>query len=475
MLFPFVGRTRHVATLREQLSGRTPSLVMVRGTPGVGVSRFLREALHPLPHLLFPVPPLPDPDIRELLHQALRGRLPETGRANEGGGPPGDWSDLLALATAPAPAPAPEAGAPFTLVLDDAHRIAGGRKGAPGLIVQAMGELAHRLIPFHLVVAGTNLPGMSAFSREEGGAPALDLSLPPLSPRGAGTLFSRWSPVERLTAWSVFGGNPRRLTLLNPAATLAAAIREVVLDSEGPLHRSVPTSLEGAFQAPARYAAVLRGIAAGANGWGAIAGGVPGLEGGARLGPYLRALEERGLVDVRASLDAPPGSRARRYDLPDPFVRFWFSLVLPHLPELAERGVAGVWERAVKPGLPDHLRQLLPRAVRSWLQEDCAPLLGSTARETGALWGGEHEIEVAGILRTGAAVYGSCRWGDDPLTEEDLRTLDGRIRRTRYGFTRETRHRLLVGRGEATHDLRSRVVRDPTLHLVGVRELVGQE
>lgn len=475
---PFVGRREEVRLLRERLRQRTPTLSVVRGTPGIGVTRFLREVLGGRPHLHLPIPLLPEGDLRDALATALHAagaRAPRPSSRTASAGP--DWGGLLDSASSLAPAPAQLDSAPFTLVLDDAHRLRSLRSGLPGELAGFMRDLRARPLPFHLVVAGTDPGGLSAFTEAEPatGAGAMDLELGPLSPGEVAPLLDRWSPMERLTAWSILGGNPRRLTTIPPRATLASAVRDLVLDPEGPFHREVPQQLERSFQAPYRYAAVLRGVAVGARSWGEIAASIPELEGSQRLGPYVKGLEERGFLEVQASLDARPGSRARTYDLPDPFLHFWFRVVLPHRRELVTVGPARVWDEEVRPGLSQQVAGTLPLAARAWLRSDAAPVLGEVAREVGALWGRDHRVDVAGILRNGAAAYGSCRWQEGPLDEGELDALDRQLRATRYGFARETRHRILFGRGAMTAALRSRVARDPSVHVVGIRELTGGE
>lgn len=474
----FVGRREELLLLRNRFATRVPTLTVVRGTSGVGVSRLIREALSDLPHLHFPAAPLPDADSRSLLARAI-DRLaghPNSG-ARETEAP--DWPPLLGAAAALAPAPAPGGAPPFVLVLDNAHRLAAARGAFPSLLGAFARDIQRRTIPFHLVLAGTDPVGMAdmvALGADPATGPELrDLSVGPLSPREIAPLVPRWSPMERLAGWSILGGHPRRLASLPPRITLAATVRDLVLDPDGPLHHEIPTLLEGTFQGPSRYAAILRAVASGARQWGEIAAGFPGTEGSARLGPYVKSLEDRGLLEVRVSLDARAGSRARRYDLPDPLVRFWFAVVLPHLVELDAGGAGRIWDEEVRPRLPLHVAALLPRAARAWMERDATPVLGAIARESGSLWGAEHDLDLAGILRNGAAAYGLCRWRDTPLAEGDLDLLDRQIRLTRYGFPRETRHRILVGRGAMTEGLRSRVARDPTLHVVGVRELVGEE
>lgn len=474
----FAGRIRELGLLSARLQSRTPTLTIVRGTPGIGVTRLVAEAVRGRPHIHLPVPVLPDAGTRELLASELARISSGQGvaEATEVGLP--DWPALLTASTARAPAPAQERLPPFVLVLDDAHRLAAARSTVPRLLLGFMAGIQGRPLPFHLVLAGTDPWGMSRLLELPPGDPVpadiLELEVPPLSPREVAPFLSRWSPIERLAAWSILGGNPRRLGALPPRAAMAAVLRDLVLDPEGALHGEVEETLERSFQAPARYAAVLQAVALGARSWGEISDAVPEPEGSARLGPYVRGLQERGLLEATASLDARPGSRDRRYDLPDPFVRFWFGVVLPRRAALRSLGVLRSWEEEVRPRLPEIVAALLPRAVRSWMERDAETVLGSTAREAGGLWGPDREIDVAGILRNGAAAYASCHWRDEPLREGDLERLDGELRRTRYGFAREARHRILVGQGAMTEGLRSRVARDPLLHVVGVRDLVGE-
>lgn len=480
----FVGRQEELHDLSVQLQSRTPSLVVVRGAPGIGVTRLLREALAPLPHLFFPVPHLPDQAIRDLLRRHLHphsnhhgstlgGVTPLTGDA-----PPSslDWPALLGLATRLAPPPAPDAGPPFTLVLDDAHRLL-TRGAVPGLLRRTLSGLRPRGIPFHLVLAGTDSLAMSTFAEagehpEE--EPDLDLQLRPFTVSEAARLLPRWPTIDCILAWSVLGGNPLRLSRVERRSSVTTTIQRLVLDPDGPLHREGSRILEQSFQAPARYGAVLAVLAGGARSWGAMGRAIPGEMGGARLGPYVKGLEERGLIRVDAALDAKPGTRSRRYTIPDPFIRFWFGEVLPRMGRLATSGATPAWEEEIRPRLAAHVARVFPEAARMWLQHDARHHLGAVAREAGALWGPDHELDVAGLLRNGEAVYGLCRWRDEPLGEGDLDELESQMRRVRYGIGREGRHRLLFGRGAATPSLRSRVARDAMVRVVGVRELVGE-
>jgi len=466
------------------LSGRTPALVLLRGTPGAGVTTFLRRILKGRPHLLFPALPRTDGDLRRLMGAALERTLSSGKAPGSGWGPdPGegepipDWPGLLLRATAAAPAPAPETGPPFVLAVDDAHHLLRARSDLPELLSIFMRGIQRRGIPFHLVLAGTDPPAMALFAEREGPlgeVATLDLPLPPLPFREAMELLpSRWSSDDRLLGWSVVGGIPRRLSVLASHRTLGEAVRGAVLEPDGPLHLEELERVAAPFQNPARYLSVLAAVAAGAREWGEIASAVPEPTSGTQLAPYIRRLHDQGLMEVITPLDARAGSRNRRYRVTDPYLLFWHRFVLPRLPELASAGGATTWSQDIRPELGHHLAALLPVLAREYLLHHGREVMGSNAREVGLLLGPEHEIEPAGTLQGGGVFYGRCRWQAGPLDVEMVESLNREIRETRFGIGREARHRLLFAQGKVTPALRHRLGRDPYLHVLGARELLG--
>ena len=110
-------------------------------------------------------------------------------------------------------------------------------------------------------------------------------------------------------AYGVFGGLPGTLRQLDATASLASNIRRLLLDRDGPLVDAGTTVLERHLQTPSRYAAILSSLSDGEAEWGTIHSGVSDLTTSGQVAPYLRKLEELGLIDVRRSLDAGPRSR----------------------------------------------------------------------------------------------------------------------------------------------------------------------
>jgi hypothetical protein len=228
--------------------------------------------------------------------------------------------------------------------------------------------------------------------------------------------------------------------------------------------------LVAAVRKPERYLGILAALAAGAREWGEIRRRVPELAGGSSLAPYLSALEEMGWVQASRSLDAGPDSRRRRYGLTDPFLGFWLRAVAPVQGRLRLEPAEHVWRDAVRPELETWAAGLLPRATARALEETHPLPLGVPARRAGGIWGESCDLPLAGILANGASFYATCLWRRPPHPGDAAR-LEDEMRRTRFGFSRETRLRLVVADAPPTERLIRQAAREPYLRILGLDEL----
>jgi hypothetical protein len=192
------------------------------------------------------------------------------------------------------------------------------------------------------------------------------------------------------------------------------------------------------------------------------------------MAPYLARLQQLGFVAADTSLDARANSRNRRYRIVDPFVWFWHRFVLPHLTDLFDGHSADVWRRHVRPRLDEHASALFPAACREYLTHYADERLPATAREVGSLWGAGYEVDLAGTLRTGAAVYGRTYWGLGRTPEAADEALVSEMRSTRYGFGKEARLRLLFSTDGFSTGLLRRGARTDVLHLIGIDALFAE-
>lgn len=422
--------------------------MVVSGIRGGGKSTLVRHAMADYPGIIHACPPLPDPDQRAALRLRIQTLATESGgQASEIPDDAG-WEELLdALLQR-----IPSEGRPFVLVLDDAHRLGEARSRYRAAVRYALERAGADGRPFHVVLVapgGAVAPGDVLEDRDARTGRIQDskvssgsLEVPPLPFRAAVARLPGRRPYEKLRAYGVFGGIPRTLERLDDSVTLGTNVRRLLVEPDAPLADAGARWLELDLQSPARYYAIMRTLARGEADWAAVHAGVPDLTRSGQVAPYLKRLEELGLVESRRSLDASPRGRSRRYGLTDPFLAFSFRFVLPHRwrdPSVAD---ADAWRQWIRPALDDHMRGVFPLVCRQHMEHDAIETLGHAARESGSLWGPGYDLPVAGILTSGAPYYGVCRWtvddGDAPFA-----AVDAAVGETRYGFGRERRLRLV--------------------------------
>lgn len=463
----FHGRSREIGLIRSALDGADASVLRVYGMRGVGKSALVARAVQDFPHVIVRMPALPEPLQRRVLNLALSGDTPGDGGHENAASSPPTWDELFARAMARART----GRAPFVLVLDDASRLSESRARFERPLARTLEHARTHRHALHVILVGGPPEGMTETEPYETEVVALG----PLPLRTACPMLPGGSPREVLRAYGVLGGIPAVLRNVDPSLTLETNVRKLMLEPEAPFADLPGHWLERDLQTPSRYNAVLRHLALGESDWGKLRSSVPDLTSSGQLAPYVRRLEELGLVHVRRSLDAPPKSRARRYQVVDPFLAFWYRFIHPTTwePSHAADASPDALVRAMRPTLEIHLERIFPLICRQHMRHDALETLGANAREIGSLWSQEYEVPVAGILGSGAAFYGACFWeplsrGDDPLGP-----LDDAARGTRYGFGREKRLRLVFTSTDPPRWLERAALRREQAFLIGPEALTG--
>ena len=455
----FLGRSRELGALRYALDQPVPQLLRVSGLPGVGKSALVRRAVESCESIVLVAPPLPAP----MQLAAFRERI-DTALAADA-----EWVLLFTRVVQVARSSA----RPVALVIDDAHRLTESRARWTGPLAQVLRDATAEEIPLHIVLVGraSELPALE-------GVPTHDLRVGPLPLRVAAPLLPGNEPHHVVRAYGVFGGIPRVLRQLDTSITVGTNVRRLVLDLDGSLAAAPLTWLERELQKPSRYMAIMRALAFGESDWGTIHEGVPDLTRSGQIAPYLKRLEQLGMIEVRTALDAKPGSRASRYQLSDPFLAFWFRFALPWRTQ--GRGherptpLREHYAEHIRPGIVSHMERMMPTLVRRHMERESIETVGASVRECGSLWGPEHDIPVAGTLSNGAIFYGRSAWDRPAREASPLDRLDEDVRRTRYGFGRERRLRLIFSGRPAPTWLRRETARRTDARLVEAAELLGR-
>jgi uncharacterized protein len=411
--------------------------------------------------LTFRVPPLPAPLQRRHFAERLGLEVPE--RVERRGG----WAHLFETMIRRAE---PD-GAPRLLILDDAHHLAEARANYFEPLIDALANSIEERRTLHVIFVGAEagLPDTAPLADLAGPVVRLD----PLPFRAALPLLPGAKARDRLRAYGVFGGIPTVLETLDPTVTVGTNIRRLLAEPEGGGRDILARLIERDVQAPPRYVAVLSSLVAGEAEWSSIATSVPDLKTSGQLAPYLRRLQQLGLIEARRSLDAAAGSRRRRYRITDPFIAFWYRFLFPLRFAPAYPDPAAYYAEVVKPALSGHLDTTFPQICRQYMERDAMETLGANARESGSLWGAGYDIPVAGTLTSGAAYVGACAWEGVKRQAPTLSSLDDQLGAARYKFGRERHMRLVFAGRPVSGRLRREIARRDDALLIGPGSLAG--
>jgi len=475
-------RDRAYAEVRRLLGGEGVRVGVLSGPRGRGKTSLLRAATAGVEGDLLhaELSPLPEGALLEDLHLLTartlgplpaplrRGALPLASDSE------GSWLALLVGLVDRIR----DSRRPLVLILDGFDHLLAARR----LIALELGEVLASArvdaLPMALLLTARDPRGLREVIGEGEllGAPQLSLELPPLGYREAGWGHGGSDARDAFLRWSLLGDDPARLQKTQAELPLEQVIRDRVLDPAGDLSDAPLLRLETTFQKPARYAAILRALAPGPLDWSGILARVHGIDAGGQLAPYMQRLEEEGLVRVSQPLDAPPGSRARRYSVADPFDAFWFGWILPRRSLLGQvQGVEGrkrFWREELLPHLDTHFQNWMEVAARRWIEEHGEEGLGAPAREVGSLWGEGIEIPVAGRLANGQVCIGIVAWGAGGGGA--IERLDRGMRESRYGFGWQARAPLLFYGVPPDVEVRRFVARDPMARVIGFDQLMGR-
>jgi AAA+ ATPase superfamily predicted ATPase len=468
----FVGRERELAALTRALTTPQPALVVVYGRRRVGKSTLVRHALRRSDAVYYQATRVADVDNQELFKRAVAlvtGDDPTL--AGLGG-----WESLLHHLAQWAARRAKG----LVVVLDEFPYLCEGNRALPSIVQKAWDSIRERRIPLILVLCGSRISFMETLLAERNplhGRQSAEFVVQPLNFREAAVFVPRWPVEDRLRLYGVFGGMPYYLSLLDPAASLAANIHRLLLDEGAPLREEPTHLLQAELNQIARYASILRAIADGCTQLKDIAGRVLAAgESGSALSPYLATLQGLRLVNAVYSMDArdPGRQRNTRYYIDDPFLAFHYRFVLPNLSAIQAGHGRAVYRNAIAPRMDEYMGDWFEVICRQWARFYGAERLPAVVQDVGKIWTADYDIDIAGRLLNGRGLAGECKWRRASTGASDLSELRRRVAENAFYADRTGQAvHVVFSRSPATPELRRLAAADGSVVLLGPSDLVG--
>ncbi len=219
----------------------------------------------------------------------------------------------------------------------------------------------------------------------------------PLDYYDATKFFPSYTPAEKLAAFSILGGIPYYLSQFDPEKTFESNVKTKLLTKSAPLYGEPDLLLHSQLREVSIYNAILESIALGNTKLAALHEKTQ-IEKN-KLTVYLKNLTDIGIVErefpvhdgLREQVYVPHGL----YRMSDPFFRFWYSTVFPHLSSLEEGSADLIFEECLRPKLPAYAFDAFVQACKDYLErQNKRGKLPFQYTSIGRFWNKEEEFPI---------------------------------------------------------------------------------
>ncbi|MBA2348669.1 MAG: ATP-binding protein [Solirubrobacterales bacterium] len=425
----FVGRDHDLQLLNEQYREVVESgagrFISMRGRRRVGKSTLIEEFLRQagLPHVFFAASRQSLDRELEMFLEELAGSGLEAGESVRAGVTPSTWEGALTLLAQTA-----DTERPAVVVIDEFPWMVEQDESIEAVFQKAWDRRLKK-VPVLLILVGSDLAMMEAltsYGRPLYGRPTREMVVEPLTPAEIGDLL-RVDAAEALDAYATIGGFPQLAMAWPAGASRAEFVERMLQDEHSAFIVSGERSVTAEFPPQTSPRAVFSAIGYGETGFNRISqrAGI----GASQLSEILSTLEQKRAIRKLIPFAGKDNSKAKRYVVSDPYLRFWLRFIEPNL-AVVERGrgravaerVEASWiayrGKAVEPIVGASLERLLPDERFG------------ESRHISGYWTRDNRIEVdlvgseEGHDPRRASLVGSIKWREnDTFDRHDAKAL----------------------------------------------------
>lgn len=310
---------------------------------------------------------------------------------------------------------------PAILVIDELPYLAELDPGFSADLQQAWDRVLEKA-PLLLICVGSDVRTMESLLGARAplyGRPTLNMRVDPLDPSEVADLTAAPDAAAAFDRYLIVGGFPQLASSWRKGVEKKAFLRETLAHDQAPLAATAQQIMLSEFPRELRARDVIEAIGHGESAYGRIRAR-SGVKGNTLNDALEMLVEQKLLVTRELPYAVPPGRKAPRYTVADPYLRFWLRFVGPHLDELSrgradlvidriERDWAAYRGRAIEPLVRAALERLLD-------EPGLSDSLGG-ARHVGAWWRRDHSVEVDLVGGdkpdpTAIGFVGSVKWRD---------------------------------------------------------------
>lgn len=462
----FVGRYQDLAVLRREFDSPAASLVILYGRRRVGKFTIVQHAVEQRPAVYFQATLVDD----ALNLTAFKNEIARAFEADPVLDGVGDWLGVFHYLARRA-----ETDKGLIVTLDEFPYLVGGNGALPSILQKFWDSKAAEKGGLKIVLCGSLIAQMEDLLAERNplyGRKTLSREILPMPLREAAEFVPHWSPADQIMLFAILGGVPQYLSHCDPDKSLAENVERLFLAPSAPLQDEPEFLLRSEVNEPRRYSSIIAAIADGATKPSEIVSRVPGLKDATQVSPYVARLMQMRFIGRYRPIGADEHARNYSYYIRDPLFRFWHRFVRPNLSSLSRGFGAEVWARSIQPLMNDYMGPAFEAIARDHVRDYAQERLAVPAREVGRDVGPGYEIDIAGRLLDGSAVFGECKWENAIVGEAIRKRLEEAIEKSEYARDAKARHLMYFARKGFSEDLKKAAQIDRSIQLVDLEELV---
>ena len=290
----------------------------------------------------------------------------------------------------------------------------------------------------------------------------LQLLLAPMHYSHTRSFLTSHDEQSLVEMYSLSGGVPRYLELLQPFQSFSHALRDLILNKNGILYQEARYLLHEEITTPNTCWSLLNELG---RGTGRISELASRLQLPAnQLTRYIELLRDLFLIyrEVPVLEKNPQKSKKGFYQVADPFMRLWFGSIYPY-ESFLEFDQAELVELRLQPLLQNHISHCFETMCRDFVRQRVLEL---GCLRVGRQWGKGYEIDIAGVdEQNELAVVGECKWSKHQVGLSVLSELKEKIEKNKLPMS-PTCTFFLFSKSGFSPDLQDKAREDDKLQLV---------
>lgn len=260
------------------------------------------------------------------------------------------------------------------------------------------------------------------------GRRTMQLKIEPFNFHEAIQMLPNFDKKDAFTLYSISGGIPQYLSYFSRKKSVKSAIIDNFLQKDGRLFEEPNNLIKQELRDPANYNSIIAAVAHGASRLNEIATATRIKVGSVRS--YLNNLIELEIIDRKVPItEKMTKSKKSIYQIRDGMFRFWYRFIPTRL-SLIERGLIDVAWKGIEKELPTFLGPDFEKLSQDYLWQhynaEKAPFTS-----LGNWWGTDArthkqvELDILGFSADDKsfAVFGECKWRNEPISSQILKKL----------------------------------------------------